>query len=162
MNLRLNDMSFSVRIVSPHHRKKRRAILLMLYRTIKEQVRELTLCELHHDDDPLGTTLSMVWRGLKGADALSRDTPRQNLGYLIRIVRTKIGLTQSEFAKLAGVTQTYVSKIEHGERLPTEKFELFIQKILNPDLIHPALFNQTPQSPESFLRSEATSQSPIH
>jgi len=36
----------------------------------------------------------------------------------IRAMRTKLGLTQSQLAKLAGVTQAYIAKIEAGDADP--------------------------------------------
>ena len=36
----------------------------------------------------------------------------------IRTTRTALGLTQSEFASLVGVSRTYVGQIERGEKTP--------------------------------------------
>ncbi|MBF0433080.1 MAG: helix-turn-helix transcriptional regulator [Fibrobacteria bacterium] len=37
------------------------------------------------------------------------------VGYMVRSIRKKVGLTQVELAKKMGVSQQVVSKLEHGE-----------------------------------------------
>ena len=116
--------------MSPLSRKNRRAVLLMLYRAVKERFRELTLCQMYHSDEPLNTTLSTMLRGIVGNDALGRRNASQEFGYLIRILRTKAGLSQKEFAKTCGLSQAYVSLIEHGKKSPSPRLILFLDSLL--------------------------------
>lgn len=44
---------------------------------------------------------------------------RQRLGSNVKRLRLAMGLSQEEFAHLAGVHRTYVSDIELGKRNPT-------------------------------------------
>jgi transcriptional regulator with XRE-family HTH domain len=71
-------------------------------------------------------------REIKARDALSMRTPEQTRGYLIRILRTKIGQTQKEFAKYLGISQAQLSRIEHGLRPPTPHVAWGIENILYP------------------------------
>jgi transcriptional regulator with XRE-family HTH domain len=41
-----------------------------------------------------------------------------DLGYIIKNIRKQKGLTQSEFAALCGITQTYLSQIEGNLKEP--------------------------------------------
>lgn len=41
-----------------------------------------------------------------------------NLGYTIKKKRKDIGLTQSDLAKMCGITQTYLSQIENNAKEP--------------------------------------------
>lgn len=41
-----------------------------------------------------------------------------NLGSTIKHIRTRRGITQTEFATRCGITQTYLSKIERNSREP--------------------------------------------
>jgi transcriptional regulator with XRE-family HTH domain len=42
-----------------------------------------------------------------------------NIGISIRKIRKEKELTQKEFAKIIGITQTYLSQIETGDKTPT-------------------------------------------
>lgn len=42
-----------------------------------------------------------------------------NVGIGFKTVRTDLGLSQQEFAKMAGVSQTYISDLESNKKNPT-------------------------------------------
>ncbi len=49
---------------------------------------------------------------------------------MIRELREKRGLTQTELAQAAGITRIYVAKIEAGEKLPSIPILLKLAKAL--------------------------------
>lgn len=57
-----------------------------------------------------------------------------NLGTKIRIVRVTRGMRQTEFAKLVGVDQAYMSKFESGRMNPTEDELARIKQALDWDV----------------------------
>lgn len=49
----------------------------------------------------------------------ARDKMRRAVGYRLRLVRRVLDLTQSEFARPAGISSNAYSMIESGDRLPS-------------------------------------------
>ena len=109
----------------------------MLFRSAKEQLRHLVLYDLYHSDESIEARINRLFRGVKDTDALGRSSDHDDLGYMIRILRTKMGLTQEEFAKRVNVHQSYISKIEHAKKIPTEKMHaLFLALEKEPLIRH--------------------------
>ena len=52
----------------------------------------------------------------------------KNIAINIKKLRNTLNLTQSEFSMLLGVKQSYISRIENGEKIPNVKL---IMKIAN-------------------------------
>jgi DNA-binding XRE family transcriptional regulator len=127
----LRDLEVRIKFRSQWRRKHRRAVLLALFRAAKEHIRHLVLYDLYHNDESVEARISRLIRGLKGTDALARTTEAQEDGYMIRILRTKCGLTQKELAKLAGVDQSFISRIEHAQRIPTEKMKPILNLLIH-------------------------------
>ena len=61
-----------------------------------------------------------------------------NLGVTIKNIRKKKGQTQSEFASICGISQTYLSQIESNQREPNLSTLKIISNELNVPL--PILF----------------------
>lgn len=53
------------------------------------------------------------------------------IGNRIRIIRKKQSLTQEQLAELADISVVYVSKLEHGQRVPSLETLLEICNVLN-------------------------------
>jgi DNA-binding transcriptional regulator YiaG len=147
-----NGVQITVRIHSRLPRKTRRAVLLSLFRAVKEDLKHVYIHNLYHSDEPLGTALTNMMREVVGNDALYRRQGSGELGYAIRILRTKAKLSQSTLAKRLGVSQSLLSRLEHGKRMPEEHF---LERVLTA-------INQLPPLPESFLRSESRSRLELH
>lgn len=47
----------------------------------------------------------------------------KDLGYLLKLIRTKQGLTQSELAKKVGLKQVSISRLENGESVSLKTLE---------------------------------------
>ncbi len=50
---------------------------------------------------------------------LSSTTAKKNIGSILRERRVRKGLSQTELANEIGVTQTFLSLVEHGKRIPS-------------------------------------------
>ena len=46
-----------------------------------------------------------------------------------KLKRKKVGLTQSEYSKLLGIAQGYLSEIENGVKIPSNKLTLLLEHI---------------------------------
>ncbi len=44
---------------------------------------------------------------------------KKNIGSIIKDRRIKKGVSQNELANIAGITQTFLSLVEHGKRIPS-------------------------------------------
>lgn len=54
---------------------------------------------------------------------------------LFKQIRLTLGMGQSEFAKMLGVSQSYVGMIETGRRIPTDRIIQKLKKEVDPELI---------------------------
>lgn len=55
------------------------------------------------------------------------------LGERIRYIRTQSGLTQQEFGRLIGVSQAFLSMVEHGKETPSTPIIRLISMIFEVD-----------------------------
>ena len=46
-----------------------------------------------------------------------------------KLKRKKVGLTQSEYSKLLGIAQGYLSEIENGVKIPSNKLTLLLEHV---------------------------------
>ncbi len=53
--------------------------------------------------------------------AMARTSASQKLGKRLKLLRTEAGLTQERLSIATGLSQTYISGIEHGTRNPSIK-----------------------------------------
>lgn len=58
------------------------------------------------------------------------------LGTAIRTLRTTAGITLADLAALAGVSQTYVSRVENGHVVPTDKWIALVATAIGEHLAH--------------------------
>jgi transcriptional regulator with XRE-family HTH domain len=58
---------------------------------------------------------------------------KTDIGLAIKTQRKAIGMTAEELGKHIGVDRTYVSKIEHGVFLPSDRTTKNIRKVLHLD-----------------------------
>jgi DNA-binding transcriptional regulator YiaG len=143
-----NGVQITVRIHSRLPRKTRRAVLLSLFRAVKEDLKHVYIHNLYHSDEPLGTALTNMMREVVGNDALYRRQGSGELGYAIRILRTKAKLSQSTLAKRLGVSQSLLSRLEHGKRMPEESSRPLISYHHCPK----AFFEANPGLDLSFIK----------
>ena len=51
------------------------------------------------------------------------------IGLKFKLKRKSLGLTQSEFSRLLGITQGYLSEVENGVKIPSDILLLLIEHI---------------------------------
>lgn len=54
---------------------------------------------------------------------------------LFKQIRLSLGMGQVEFAKMLGISQSYVGMIETGRRIPTDEIVRRLKKEVDPELI---------------------------
>ena len=77
-------------------------------------------------------------------------------GQLVRAYRERADLTQAELAVAANISESYIQRIEYGQRMPTITVFLQIAKALNVEpaeflqeiLRLQAILSNNPQSPD--------------
>ncbi len=92
-------------------------------------------------------------------------TPSENMsgGQLLTALRQKVGLTQIELAKRAGVSRSMIAQLESGERRPSQKLVRVLcaaiqvtaeeeRQLLLAYEITPS--GQTPEQITAFLRAD--------
>ncbi len=92
-------------------------------------------------------------------------TPSENMrgGQLLAVLRQKVGLTQIELAKRAGVSRSMIAQLESGERRPSQKLVRVLcaaiqvtaeeeRQLLLAYEITPS--GQTPEQITAFLRAD--------
>jgi transcriptional regulator with XRE-family HTH domain len=67
---------------------------------------------------------------------LSSISAKKNIGGILRERRIKKGMSQNEAASKAGITQTFLSLVEHGKRVPSYDVLKKIAMILGEDVDH--------------------------
>ena len=51
------------------------------------------------------------------------------IGLKFKLKRKSLGLTQSEFSRLFGITQGYLSDVENGLKIPSDTLLLLLERI---------------------------------
>jgi transcriptional regulator with XRE-family HTH domain len=64
---------------------------------------------------------------------LSSDSAKKNIGSIIRERRINKGMSQTELAEKAKITQTFLSLVEHGVRVPSYDVLHRIAEIIGED-----------------------------
>ena len=103
--------------------RNRRQFLLTIYHAIAPHldfVRRSTIHHYHLDSPDIFNRDEFAQLSTRQGISIAEDGQGQ-LGYFIRGVRTKLGMTQKEFAKDLGIATTYLSSIEKGKRTPSQK-----------------------------------------
>lgn len=67
---------------------------------------------------------------------LSSTSAKKNIGLILRERRIRRGLSQSELASKTGITQTFLSLVEHGKRIPSFDVLQRIAEVLGEDAAH--------------------------
>jgi transcriptional regulator with XRE-family HTH domain len=67
---------------------------------------------------------------------LTSIAAKKNIGAILRERRIAKGISQNELANTANVTQTYLSLVEHGKRIPSFEVLKRIADILGEDAEH--------------------------
>lgn len=103
-----------IRIRARSTTRRRRALALVIYRQITRILKMTTDGFIRHSDcGSLGFTEED--RGLSLAQAPDIGSKPGILGYQMRMVRLKLGLTQKSFATLIGINRHHLSKLEKGK-----------------------------------------------
>ena len=66
---------------------------------------------------------------------MKKDTEQQKIGYFIKELRERQGMTQEEFAKELGTSQSSIPRMEKGEQNFTTELLLKISKVLDHKLV---------------------------
>jgi UDP-N-acetylglucosamine 1-carboxyvinyltransferase len=66
---------------------------------------------------------------------MKKDTEQQKIGYFIKELRERRGMTQEEFAKELGTSQSSIPRMEKGEQNFTTELLLKISKVLDHKLV---------------------------
>jgi transcriptional regulator with XRE-family HTH domain len=64
---------------------------------------------------------------------LRSTTAKKNIGLILRERRIRKGLSQSELASEIGITQTFLSLVEHSKRVPSYDVLRRIAEVLGED-----------------------------
>ena len=67
---------------------------------------------------------------------LNSTSAKKNIGLILRERRIRRGLSQSELASKTGITQTFLSLVEHGKRIPSYDVLKRIAEVLGEDAAH--------------------------
>jgi len=67
---------------------------------------------------------------------LSSTSAKKNIGSILRERRISKGISQSELARKAGITQTFLSLVEHGNRAPSYDVLQRIAGVIGEDATH--------------------------
>ncbi len=67
---------------------------------------------------------------------LSSTSAKRNIGAILRERRISKGISQNELASKAGITQTFLSLVEHGNRVPSYNVLQRIADVLGEDAAH--------------------------
>jgi DNA-binding XRE family transcriptional regulator len=105
----------------------RRSVLLIVFRSLKPLLRLKNRAILHAESEA-ATHINEFIRPASMVQALELSNEAQKRGALIRLRRLKVGLTQQEFAKHAGISGNHLSKIEKGSFNIREKTSYRIEK----------------------------------
>lgn len=114
--LRIHGSGFTlvVSVQSNYPKRFRRNILLSLYRHVKTEFAQFSATMLTHDDSSVLDMAKDFTRPVSIHQAVKLSGRRPNEGFSVRVRRLKFGATQKELAKLAGVSRTHLSAVEHG------------------------------------------------
>lgn len=61
---------------------------------------------------------------------------KKNIGSILKERRIKKGMSQNEMAVKAEITQTFLSLVEHGKRIPSHEVLRRIAEVLGEDAAH--------------------------
>jgi transcriptional regulator with XRE-family HTH domain len=65
---------------------------------------------------------------------MTSTSAKKNIGSILRERRIKKQISQNEMASNAGITQTFLSLVEHGKRIPSYDVLKRISEILGEDV----------------------------
>ena len=67
---------------------------------------------------------------------LSSTSAKKNIGSILRERRIRKGLSQRDLASETGITQTFLSLVEHGKRIPSYDVLQRIAEVLGENAAH--------------------------
>jgi transcriptional regulator with XRE-family HTH domain len=105
---------FELRVRTNKTKKFRRQVLLLLFRAMKKELRELSTLELTHSDASLWAICRDMDRRVSLHQSMNLDTNEETQGFEIRMKRLHYGFTQKEFAELVGIARVHLSRLERG------------------------------------------------
>ncbi len=96
-------------------KKARRTALLLLLRTLKRELVFMRGANLYHEDSTALRMIEDCFSSASTYQATSILTEAEKKGHVLRALRTGLGMTQKEFARISGVRRDYISQIERGK-----------------------------------------------
>lgn len=134
-----NQIYFQCVVNSAYSTRNRRQLLMTIYQAVLPHLEFVARSSIHHSHHPFPEVYnSDEFAVLSTKQGIHVTNDRSRLGYFIRGIRTKIGMTQVQFADDLSITPSYLSKIEKGHRTPSPKMLLKIYKMKNaPGNLYP-------------------------
>ena len=116
--------------------RARRTVLLMLFRELRGLVARIEECgTIHHSDGHYMNFVHEMKRELSLRQSIRVQTPLQKLGYVIRMRRLELGMTQKDLGQLCRLSSFHLSRIEHGRHAPQSETLRSLSQVLNIPLI---------------------------
>lgn len=127
LNLRTDLISIRCFVSNQFSTRNRRQLLLTLFRAVKPHLKLIDRSFIHHFHHPFPDLFNKdKFTELSTRQGIHIDSDQAALGYFIRGIRTKMGMSQRLFASKLEISPDHLSLIERGRRSPGRKL---LQKI---------------------------------
>jgi DNA-binding XRE family transcriptional regulator len=113
------DSSITLSITSRANKRQRRALALALLRDFRHHFSEITFTELRFTDHAVMPDHNRRPHVDNSAPP-TLQTPQGRFGFLVRVRRLALGMTQLELAKIVRMERTHLSRLERGQFRPNE------------------------------------------
>lgn len=123
-----------VQVVGPHSMRTRRRMLLILYRSLKNDFRVLRRAEIHHYGARCVNYNNELTRVIGFRNSPNLDTAAGRFGFAVQMHRLKLGLSQEQLSARSGLSRPHLSKIEKGKTIPRGSTLQKLQEALDADL----------------------------
>lgn len=120
---------FHIRLSIHTDRSKRlrRQILLSIFRHLRPHFRLLRASLLRHGDSTILDSAKELMRPVSTHQAMRLRDPRGREGFALRMRRLNFRQTQAAFARLAEVSRSQLSRIEHGHHPMSPLFRVKVE-----------------------------------
>jgi DNA-binding XRE family transcriptional regulator len=108
----------------------RRTLALMIFRSIKPELRGIFRSYITHLDSHMLTWINQELRGISLHQALSVSSPIEQFGFGIRMKRLEFGWSQQELARRARISRSRLSQLEHGHAEVSDRTRVLLLNAL--------------------------------